>query len=102
MRSPLGACVAVLLTSGIASGQSADPNMLAGQIHGDAIVVDGHNDVATWIPDYGFDLGMDGSVPTKKNAQLYWIIPWLLPTPSGDELRTHTDLRRLQAGGVDA
>jgi len=102
MRPSLCACVAVLLTSGMALGQNSDANGLAARIHRDAIVVDGHNDVATWILDYGFDLGFDGSDPSKKNAELYWIVPWLLPTPSGDELRTHTDLRRLQAGGVDA
>ena len=32
----------------------------------------------------------------------YWVLGWALPEPSGDEIRTHTDLRRLQQGGVDA
>jgi microsomal dipeptidase-like Zn-dependent dipeptidase len=65
-------------------------------------VIDGHNDVTSWMLDYGFDLGMDGAADGKRAAALYWVLGWLLPKPSGDELRTHTDLRRLRAGGVDA
>ena len=72
------------------------------RIHRDAIVVDGHNDVTAWILDFGFDLGMNGADPTKRRAELYWILGWLLPAPRGDQLRTHTDLHRLEAGGVDA
>jgi len=72
------------------------------RIHGDAIVVDGHNDVGTWILDFGFDLGMDGADPGKRAAELYWILGRLLRSVSGDELRTHTDLERLRRGGVDA
>jgi membrane dipeptidase len=68
----------------------------------DAIVIDGHNDVGTWILDFGFDLGMDGSDPKKHNAVLYWVLGRLLPRPSGDKLRTHTDLNRLRRGGVNA
>ena len=30
------------------------------KLHHGAIVVDGHNDIATWILDFGFDLGMNG------------------------------------------
>ena len=72
------------------------------RIHRDAIVVDGHNDVTTWILDFGFDLGMNGADPAKRRAELYWVLGWLLSTPKGDQLRTHTDLSRLKAGGVDA
>jgi len=72
------------------------------RIHRDAIVIDGHNDVTSWILDYGFDLGMDGADKSKRSAPTYWVLGWLLSTPSGAELRTHTDLRRLRAGGVDA
>jgi membrane dipeptidase len=50
-------------------------------VHRDAIVVDGHNDVALAIVDDGFDLGMDG---TRGRT------------------RTQTDLRRLAAGGLGA
>lgn len=65
-------------------------------------MVDGHNDVTTWILDYGFDLGMDGADPGKRPASLYWVLGWLLPQPSGNDLRTHTDIARLRRGGVDA
>lgn len=76
----------------------------AARIHHDAILVDGHNDVPTFILDYGYDLGMDGSDPAKRDATLYWIplLRRLLPKPAGDELRMDTDLRRLRLGGVDA
>jgi len=72
------------------------------RIHQDAIVVDGHNDVATLILDYGFDLGMDGADPEKRAAELYWVLGRLLPPVPGEALRTHTDLARLTSGGVDA
>jgi membrane dipeptidase len=67
-------------------------------------VVDGHNDVTTFILDYGFDLGMDGSGPEKQDATLYWVsaVRWLLPKPSASQLRMDTDLQRLHTGGVDA
>ncbi len=78
------------------------PSLSPADVHRAAIVVDGHNDVGSWILDYDFDLAMDGADPDKRNAQLYWIIPKLLPEPRGDEIRTHTDLDRLEAGGVDA
>jgi membrane dipeptidase len=50
-------------------------------VHGEAIVVDGHNDIALAIVDDGFDLGNDGTQGKP---------------------RTHTDLRRLKAGGLGA
>lgn len=78
------------------------PAERAAALHREAIVVDGHNDVTSWILDYGFDLGMDGADPGKRDARLQWVLGWALPTPSGSELRTHTDLARLRAGGVDA
>jgi membrane dipeptidase len=76
----------------------------AERIHRDAIVVDGHNDITTFILDYQFDLGMDGSGPGKQDATLYWVpaIRWLLPRLEADNLRTDTDLRRLRTGGIDA
>jgi membrane dipeptidase len=79
---------------------SLDPE--AARIHRDAIVVDAHNDVATWILDTGFDLGMDGADPDKWSAEPWWILGRFLPLPAGDRLRTHTDLDRLERGGVDA
>jgi len=91
----------VLAGTALATPKSSIP-LEARQLHHDAIVVDGHNDVTTWIVDCGFDLGMDGADPRKKNAELWWILGRFLSKPSGDRLRTHTDLRRLLAGGVDA
>lgn len=76
----------------------------AQRLHEEAIVVDGHNDVTTFILDFGFDLGMDGAGPDKKDPTLYWIgaIRWLLPDVDAGDLRMDTDLERLRAGGVDA
>ena len=34
--------------------------------------VDGHNDVLTWITDYGYDLGMDGDEPDDRRLWLYY------------------------------
>lgn len=71
-------------------------------LHYDSLVVDGHNDVGSWILDFGFDLGMDGADPDNRAAELYWFLGGLLPKIAGDKLRTHTDLDRLRRGGVDA
>jgi len=93
------------IVTGIAlahAGAAAGGDERAAALHREAMVVDGHNDVTSWILDYGFDLGMDGSDPRKRSAMLYWVLGWALPTPAGAELRTHTDLARLRAGGVDA
>jgi membrane dipeptidase len=95
--------LALLLAAAAAAAEpSTVPAAEAERLHRDAIVIDGHNDVPTIILDYGFDLGMDGGDPAKKNAALYWMLGSLLPAPAGAELRTHTDLGRLRAGGVDA
>lgn len=55
----------------------------AEKLHRESIVVDTHNDITTPITDEGFDLGMDGTDPKGKT-------------------KTHTDLRRMKAGGLDA
>jgi membrane dipeptidase len=81
---------------------SAEGVPVTERIHREAIVVDGHNDVTSWILDFGYDLGMNGADPAKRNAALQWVVGGLLPRPSGDQLRTHTDLERLRAGGIDA
>jgi membrane dipeptidase len=52
-------------------------------LHKEAIVIDTHNDVTTPILDRGFDLDMDGAAPDAR-------------------IRTHTDLRRMRQGGIDA
>jgi len=76
----------------------------AARVHREALVVDGHNDVTTWILDYGFDLGMDGADPEKTEANRYWIpgSGLFLPEPRGEDLRTDRHLARLREGGVDA
>ncbi|MBI3654486.1 MAG: membrane dipeptidase [Acidobacteria bacterium] len=55
----------------------------AEKLHRDSIVIDTHNDITTPMLDDGFDLGMDGS-----NSQ--------------GKIKTHTDLKRMKAGGLDA
>jgi membrane dipeptidase len=55
----------------------------AERIHRRAIVIDTHNDVTTPLLDQGFDLGMRGDDPEAK-------------------VKTHTDLRRMKEGGLDA
>ena len=62
---------AVFVSSPQASAESESDagREISAQIHRDAIVIDGHNDVAIWILDFGFDLGMDGSEPDDR-----WIL----------------------------
>jgi membrane dipeptidase len=55
----------------------------AERLHRASIVIDTHNDVTSPLLDQGFDLGMKGDDPSAK-------------------IKTHTDLRRLKAGGLDA
>lgn len=55
----------------------------AEKLHRDSIVVDTHNDITTPMIDEGFDLGMDGTAATAKT-------------------KTHTDIKRMKAGGLDA
>lgn len=86
----------------IKGSREAAGDSLAAKVHAGAIVLDGHNDVATWILDFDFDLGLDGRDPRKRPAEIYWILGSVLPDPSGDEIRTHTDIARLREGGVDA
>jgi membrane dipeptidase len=110
----LGGLYLLALAAGCSAGARPDEPLAAAEdpvfaaraarLHRDAILVDGHNDVTTFILDYGFDLGMDGSGADKRDATLYWVrgLHWLLPEPKPEELRMDTDLRRLRAGGVDA
>ncbi len=74
------------------------------ELHHDAIIVDGHNDVLTWILDYGYDLGMDGDESDDRSAFLYAGGPltWLPNPPHGDSGRAQTDLDRVHKGGLDA
>lgn len=64
-------------------GEPKDLWRRAAALHKEAIVIDTHNDVTTPILDRGFDLGMDGAAPDAK-------------------IKTHTDLRRMKQGGIDA
>jgi membrane dipeptidase len=89
----------------LAAARAAEPALSADdaeRVHRDAIVIDGHNDVTSLVLDCGFDLGMDGADPAKRDSAWCWMLGRWLPAPRGDELRTHTDLARLRAGGVDA
>ena len=104
--------LAALLTAscGIACGSSVPSASIAAhseealRLHRDAIVVDGHNDVTSFILDFEYDLGMDGSDASKRDATLYWVplLRRVLPKPSGGGLRVDTDLRRMREGGLDA
>jgi membrane dipeptidase len=87
--------------TGFAADEDDRLEAQAAAIHDDAIVIDGHNDVATWIIDYGFDLGMDGWEPKDRSAWLHLLLRWLPWRPSAERLRTHTDLRRIERGGLD-
>ena len=72
------------------------------ELHRDAMVVDGHNDLSTFMLDFGFDLGMDGDEPDDRSPIIYaFILPWLPNPPYGDEVRTNTDLSRAREGGLD-
>jgi membrane dipeptidase len=55
----------------------------AEKLHRQSIVIDTHNDITSPLIDDGFDLGMRGDDPNAK-------------------VKTHTDLRRMKAGGLGA
>ena len=55
----------------------------ADKLHRHSIVIDTHNDITSPLIDDGFDLGMSGDDPNAK-------------------IKTHTDLRRMKAGGLGA
>ena len=68
------------------SAQTTDEAALlkrAQKLHREAIVIDTHNDVTSAILDEGFDLADNGVKPDGT-------------------LKTHTDIKRLRAGGLDA
>jgi membrane dipeptidase len=82
---------AVLAISSSVSGESAERSgqddaalrARAGKLHRQSIVIDTHNDITSPLIDEGFDLGMRGDDPNAK-------------------VKTHTDLRRMKAGGLGA
>jgi len=55
----------------------------AERLHRQSIVIDTHNDITSPLLEDGFDLGMRGDDPSAK-------------------IKTHTDLRRMKAGGLGA
>ena len=55
----------------------------ANKLHRNSIVIDTHNDITSPLVEEGFDLGMQGDDPAAK-------------------VKTHTDLRRMKAGGLGA
>src|SRR5215216_84457 len=63
--------------------QQAQLKARAAALHRQAIVIDTHNDITSPMLEEGFDLGMRGDDPNAK-------------------VKTHTDLRRMKAGGLDA
>ena len=74
------------VATGNASTQARDDATLrarAEKLHRQSIVIDTHNDITSPLIDDGFDLAMAGDDPNAK-------------------VKTHTDLRRMKAGGLGA
>ena len=74
----------------------------ARQLHRDALVVDAHDDVLTYIVDYEYDLAMDGNEPDDRSLFLYSGFPWLPFAPRGDDVQADMDFARIRKGGLDA
>lgn len=71
-------------TTASAAGQTDSAlRARANRLHRQSIVIDSHNDITSPLIDDGFDLGMRGDDPNAK-------------------IKTHTDLRRMKAGGLGA
>lgn len=98
-----GVWVATVLALAAPVVAEETPAERATRVHFGSIVVDGHNDVTTFLVDHRFELAMDGSGPDKQDPTFYWfpVLNWFLPEP-GPDVWTDTDLSRLRAGGVDA
>ncbi len=81
----------------------ADLRERAEIIHRESVVLDSHNDVASfWIVDNGFDLAMDGDGDGTRSPWVHWMIPWLPGAPAGPRIRTQIDFARAERGGLDA
>ncbi|MDJ0867951.1 MAG: dipeptidase, partial [Myxococcota bacterium] len=63
---------------------------------------DGHNDVMSWVLQFGYDLGMRGDAPGGRNVFLWWLVDRWLPVPRDGRYATQTDLERIRRGGLDA
>jgi membrane dipeptidase len=71
-------------TAAVSSARNdAALRLRADRIHRQSIVIDTHNDITSPLIDDGFDLAMRGDDPSAK-------------------IKTHTDLRRMKAGGLGA
>ena len=92
----LGVCGALLLAQAAAGDPASE------RLHREAIVIDGHNDVTSWILDYRLRSRHGRRRSGEAERRGLWMLAGRCPSRRGDELRTHTDLRRLQRGGVDA
>src|SRR5215467_12808624 len=68
---------------GAAGRDEAALRARADKLHRESIVIDTHNDITSPMIDQGFDLGTSGDDPNAK-------------------VRTHTDIRRMRAGGLGA
>ena len=81
----------------------ADLRKRAAAIHRESIVLDSHNDIASfWIVDQGFDLELDGNEDEDRSPWLHWMVPWLPGAPASHEIRTQIDFARANRGGLDA
>jgi membrane dipeptidase len=106
----VGVCIVLRIAAGLLLQQAppirtAEDQALqarAVELHHDALLVDGHNDLPTWILHYGFDIGMDGNEPSDRDPFIHYGLPWLPGSPSGNDIHTHTDLARIREGGLDA
>ena len=83
-------CFAAAITAGaFVRASSAKPQTDAAmraraeRLHREAIVIDTHNDITSPLIDDGFDLAASG-------------------IEAGGKLKTHTDIRRMKEGGLDA
>ncbi|MFP6639758.1 MAG: hypothetical protein VCC04_05905, partial [Myxococcota bacterium] len=73
----------------------ADLRNRAAAIHRESIVLDSHNDIASfWIVDQGFDLELDGNGDDDRSPWLHWMVPWLPGAPTSHEIRTQIDFAR--------
>jgi membrane dipeptidase len=111
MPVKLGVCplaLASILFAGCAdrgwkTDVGADLRERAATIHRESIVLDSHNDVASfWIVDDGFDLAMDGDGDNDRTPWIHWMVPWLPAAPAGPQIRTQIDFARAERGGLDA
>lgn len=98
--------VGLIIVDSPAVMDSRDKELLARaeRIHREAIVVDGHNDILLWVKKSGFDMGMNGGEPGDRSPIFYTVPPlkWLPNKPTGEAVRTNSDLARFKKGGLDA